>query len=72
MPAAPPAAVPAVPAAPATEHLKDFGFLLKDVSRLYSRNIGRHSAALGLSMAQCRVLAYLERHEGISQARLAG
>ena len=69
MPAAPPAAVPAVPA---TEHLKDFGFLLKDVSRPYSRNSGRHSAALGLSLAQCRVLAYLERHEGISQARLAG
>jgi DNA-binding MarR family transcriptional regulator len=53
------------------EHLKDFGFLLKDVSRLYSRNFERQSAALGLSLAQCRVLAYLERHEGISQARLA-
>lgn len=61
----------ATPAAIAAEHLKDFGFLLKDVSRLYSRNFERQSAALGLSLAQCRVLAYLERHEGISQARLA-
>ena len=61
----------ATPAAIAAEHLKDFGFLLKDVSRLYSRNFERLSAALGLSLAQCRVLAYLERHEGISQARLA-
>lgn len=57
----------ATPAAIAAEHLKDFGFLLKDVSRLYSRNFERQSAALGLS----RVLAQLERHEGISQARLA-
>ena len=68
MPAVTSAASPAT--APA-EHLKDFGFLLKDVSRLYSRNFERQSAALGLSLAQCRVLAYLERHEGISQARLA-
>lgn len=59
----------ATPAAIAAEHLKDFGFLLKDVSRLYSRNFERQSA--GLSLAQCRVLAHLERHEGISQARLA-
>ena len=50
----------AIPAAIAAEHLKDFGFLLKDVSRLYSRNFERQSAALGLSLAQCRVLAHLE------------
>ena len=51
--------------------LSSFGFLLKDVSRLYSRNFERHCAALGLTLSECRVLGYLQRNEGISQARLA-
>lgn len=51
--------------------LRNFGFLLKDVSRLYSRNFERSSAGLGLTLAQCRVLSYLRRNEGTSQVRLA-
>ena len=51
--------------------LSQFGFLLKDVSRLYSRNAEHHVAGLGLTIAQCRVLGYLQREEGISQSRLA-
>jgi len=49
----------------------NFGFLLKDVSRLFSRNFERHCAEIGLTLPQCRVLGYLQRNEGISQARLA-
>lgn len=51
--------------------LVNFGFLLKDVSRLFSRNFERHAAAHGLTLDQCRVLAHLSRNEGICQARLA-
>jgi DNA-binding MarR family transcriptional regulator len=51
--------------------LRNFGFLIKDVSRLHSKNFERHTAELGLTLAQCKVLAYLERNEGISQIRLA-
>ncbi len=51
--------------------LANFGFLLKDISRLYSRNFERHAAGHGLTLDQCRVLGHLSRHEGISQARLA-
>lgn len=51
--------------------LANFGFLLKDISRLYSRNFERHAAGHGLTLEQCRVLGHLSRHEGISQARLA-
>lgn len=51
--------------------LRNFGFLLKDVSRLYSRNFERSSAGLGLTLAQCKVLSYLQRNEGTSQVRLA-
>jgi MarR family transcriptional regulator for hemolysin len=53
------------------EPLANFGFLLKDISRLYSRNFERHAAEHGLTLEQCRVLGHLSRHEGISQARLA-
>ena len=51
--------------------LRNFGFLLKDVSRLYSRNFERHATELNLTLAQCKVLSYLQRNEGISQVRLA-
>lgn len=51
--------------------LRTFGFLVKDVSRLFARNFERHAADLGLTIEQCRVLAHLARNEGITQARLA-
>jgi DNA-binding MarR family transcriptional regulator len=54
-----------------TDLSNHFGFLLKDVSRLCSRNFERLSIGLGLSLQQCRVLSYLQRHEGVSQVRLA-
>ena len=50
---------------------RSFGFLLKDVARLYTRNFERHATDLNLTLPQCKVLCYLERHQGISQARLA-
>ena len=53
------------------DRIRNFGFVLKDVSRLSSLNFERHVAALNLTVAQCKVLAYLQRHEGCSQARLA-
>jgi MarR family transcriptional regulator, transcriptional regulator for hemolysin len=55
----------------AVDALSNFGFLLKDVSRLFSRNFERHCAKIGLTLPQCRVLGYLQRNQGISQARLA-
>jgi DNA-binding MarR family transcriptional regulator len=55
----------------AIDALSNFGFLLKDVSRLFSHHFERHCAEIGLTLAQCRVLGYLQRNEGISQARLA-
>jgi DNA-binding MarR family transcriptional regulator len=51
--------------------LSNFGFLLKEVSRLFSSNFERHCAEIGLTLAQCRVLGYLQRSGGISQTRLA-
>jgi MarR family transcriptional regulator, transcriptional regulator for hemolysin len=55
------------------DRLRNFGFLLKDVSRLSARNFERHvgEVKLGLTLAQCKVLTYLQRNEGITQVRLA-
>jgi DNA-binding MarR family transcriptional regulator len=52
-----------------------FGFLVNDVGRLYSQQFDRMARdKLGLSQAQCRLLAALAWHEGaapLSQAELA-
>src|SRR5277367_5189535 len=55
----------------ATDRLRNFGFLVRDVSRLYVKNFERHARELELTLQQCKVLAHLSRNEGISQARLA-
>jgi DNA-binding MarR family transcriptional regulator len=44
---------------------------MRDVSRLYGRHFERHARELELTLPQCKVLAHLQRNEGISQARLA-
>jgi MarR family transcriptional regulator for hemolysin len=53
--------------------LRNLGFLLKDVSRLSSRNFERHASEvkLGLTLEQCKVLVCLQRNQGINQKRLA-
>ena len=51
--------------------MRNFGFLIRDLSRLYARNFERHSVDLGLTLDQCKALCYLQRNEGISQVRLA-
>jgi DNA-binding MarR family transcriptional regulator len=52
-----------------------FGFLVNEVGRLYSQQFDRLAREkLGLSQAQCRLLAVLAWHEGdeaLSQAELA-
>jgi DNA-binding MarR family transcriptional regulator len=51
--------------------LRNFGFVLKGVASLSTKNFERHTRELGLSLSQCKVLVYLARNEGISQSRLA-
>jgi len=51
--------------------LRHFGFLFRDVARLYALNFQRHASVLNFTLLQCKVLSYLQRNEGISQARLA-
>lgn len=52
-------------------HTRSFGFLLKDVSRLYVQRFEQRAAVHGLTLPQCRALVYLANNEGISQVQLA-
>jgi len=51
--------------------LRTFGFLLQDVSDLYTERFEQRACALGLTLPQCRVLVCLDDHQGISQVQLA-
>jgi MarR family transcriptional regulator, transcriptional regulator for hemolysin len=53
------------------DKLKNFGFLLYDLTRLYARRFEQHAREISLTLTQCRALVYLSRSEGICQARLA-
>ena len=55
----------------AADRLRNFGFLVKDVYRLYAKHFERHASEIGLTLSQCKVLGHLSRNDGISQARLA-
>jgi MarR family transcriptional regulator for hemolysin len=53
------------------DRLRNFGFLLKDVSRRYVLRFEQRAREISLTLPQCRALVRLEKNEGISQARLA-
>ena len=50
---------------------RTFGFLLKDLSRLYVQRFEQRAAVHGLTLPQCKALLYLATNEGISQVQLA-
>jgi len=55
----------------ASDRLRNFGFLVRDVYRLYTKHFERYASEIELTLPQCKVLGHLSRNEGISQARLA-
>ena len=54
-----------------SSHIRQFGFLVKDVSRLWVRHFEQRAVQLGMSLTQCKVLVFLSRNEGATQAKLA-
>lgn len=54
-----------------SDRMRNFGFLIRDVSRLCAKRFESYAQELDLTLPQCKVLAHLARNEGISQARLA-
>jgi len=53
------------------DRLRNFGFLLKDLSRRYVLRFEQRARVIALTLPQCKVLVKLENNEGVSQARLA-
>ncbi|VTU29583.1 Salmolysin [Variovorax sp. SRS16] len=53
------------------DRLRNFGFLVKDLSRRYVLRFEQRASEISLTLMQCKALAHLEHHEGASQARLA-
>lgn len=54
-----------------TAYQRTFGFMLKDVTQRYVARFEQHARAMSLTLADCRTLVLLERHEGESQATVA-
>jgi DNA-binding MarR family transcriptional regulator len=50
---------------------RNFGFLLKDLSRRYVLRFEQRAQGIALTLPQCKVLVRLEDNEGVSQARLS-
>src|SRR5262245_23264021 len=53
------------------EQVRHFGFILKDVQRLWVRLFEQRLPQLGMTFTQCKVLIFLSRNEGTTQAKLA-
>jgi len=53
------------------DRLRNFGFLLKEVSRRYVNRFEVRAREISLNLAQAKALVRLEKNEGVSQARLA-
>jgi MarR family transcriptional regulator for hemolysin len=54
-----------------TDRTRNFGFLIKDIGRLYAKLFERQPRTFDCSLAEGKVLAYLQRNPGISQIGLA-
>ena len=54
-----------------TTNLSNFGFLLSGVNKRYVARFEQRAQEIALTLPTCKVIAYLERNEGISQSRLA-
>jgi len=60
------------PKSPGAAHGQpSFGYVLKDTSKLYVQRFEERARELGLTLPQCKTLAYLSLSEGISQVELA-
>lgn len=53
------------------DRLRNFGFLLTEVSRRYVLRFEARAREIPLTLLQCKALVRLEKNEGVSQARLA-
>ncbi len=53
------------------DNIRNLGFIVKDVSRLWVRLFELRAPQLGMTLSQAKVLVYLSRNEGATQKKLA-
>ncbi|MET0533175.1 MAG: MarR family transcriptional regulator [Steroidobacter sp.] len=53
------------------DRIRNFGFVLKNLERLYTKRFEALAQEQSLTLPQCKALYLLARNEGISQKRLA-
>lgn len=53
------------------DDVRNFGVLLKDAARLYTKYFERHTGEIGMTLPKAKVLGFLRRNEGTTQAKLA-
>ena len=53
------------------DRIRNFGFILKNLERLYTKRFELLAQESSLTLPQCKALFHLSRNEGISQKRLA-
>ncbi|MFC4313812.1 MarR family winged helix-turn-helix transcriptional regulator [Steroidobacter flavus] len=53
------------------DRIRNFGFILKNLERLYTKRFEILAQELSLTLPQCKALFNLARNQGISQKRLA-
>lgn len=54
-----------------SDRLRNFGFLIKDIGRLYTKLFEYEAEHLGITLAEAKVLTYLQRNAGLNQIQLA-
>jgi len=53
------------------DRVRNLGFLMKDVSRMWVRYFEQQADQIGMTLTHAKVLVFLSRNEGTTQARLA-
>lgn len=54
-----------------TDRVRNFGFLIKTLERLYKKRFEALAQQRSLTLPQCKALYHLAQNEGVSQKRLA-
>jgi MarR family transcriptional regulator for hemolysin len=53
------------------DRIRNFGYLIKDIGRLYTKRFEEQADHLGITLSEAKVLTYLSRNSGVSQIQLA-
>ncbi len=53
------------------DRIRNFGYLIKDIGRLYTKQFEAEADHLGITLSEAKVLTYIGRNSGLSQIQLA-